>query len=97
MKRLNQQIIGTVIKKLLKKQNLKVRLEELNVLDYSKEVLGKNLMKYITDLSIEKNTLFIKVNSSVVRNELSYQKTNLRKRINKKTGKEFLKEIVLKY
>ena len=96
MKRLNQQIIGTVIKKLLKKQNLKVRLEELNVLDYSKEVLGINLMKYITDLSIEKNTLFIKVNSSVVRNELSYQKTNLRKRINKKTGKEFLKEIVLK-
>ncbi|SVD65255.1 uncharacterized protein METZ01_LOCUS418109 [marine metagenome] len=97
MKRLNQQIIGTVIKKLLKKQNLKVRLEELNVLDYSKEVLGINLMKYITDLSIEKNTLFIKVNSAVVRNELSYQKTNLRKRINKKTGKEFLKEIVLKY
>tara|TARA_B100001971_G_C17954853_1_gene414408 strand:- start:281 stop:571 length:291 start_codon:yes stop_codon:yes gene_type:complete len=96
MKRFNQQIIGTVIKKLLKKQNLKVRLEELNVLDYSKEVLGKNLMKYITDLSIEKNTLFIKVNSAVVRNELSYQKTNLRKRINKKTGKEFLKEIVLK-
>ncbi len=96
MKRFNQQIIGTVIKKLLKKQNLKVRLEELNVLDYSKEVLGKNLMKYITDLSIEKNTLFIKVNSAVVRNELSYQKTNLRERINKKTGKEFLKEIVLK-
>ena len=47
MRRSNQQAIGTVIKKLLKNQKLEDRLKELDVLELSKELLGKNLMKYI--------------------------------------------------
>ena len=96
MRKSNQQSIGIVIKKLLKDQKLEGRLKELDVLELSKELLGKNLMKYINDLSIKNGTLIIKVRSAAVRNELSYQKSGIIKQINKQVGNKILKEIILK-
>ena len=96
MRKSNQQSIGIVIKKLLKNQKLEGRLKELDVLKLSEELLGKNLMKYINDLSVKNGTLIIKVKSAIVRNELSYQKSEIIKKINEQVGNEILKEIILK-
>ena len=96
MRKSNQQSIGIVIKKLLKDQKLEGRLKELDVLELSEELLGKNLMKYIKDLSVKNGTLIIKVRSAAVRNELSYQKSEIIKKINKQVGNKILQEIILK-
>ena len=96
MRKSNQQSIGIVIKKLLKDQKLEGRLKELDVLELSKELLGENLMKYINDLSVKNGTLIIKVRSAAVRNELSYQKSEIIKKINKQVGNKILQEIILK-
>ena len=96
MRKSNQQSIGAIIIKLLKNQKLEGRLKELDVLKLSEELLGKNLMKYINDLSVKNGTLIIKVKSAVVRNELSYQKSEIIKKINEQVGNEILKEIILK-
>ena len=45
---------------------------------------------------MRKGSLLIKVKSAPLRNELSYQKTDLINKINSKLGKEVVKEIVLK-
>ena len=96
MRKSNQQSIGAVIRKLLKNQKLEGRLKELDVLKLSEELLGENLMKYINDLSVKNGTLIIKVKSAIVRNELSYQKSEIIKKINEQVGNEILKEIILK-
>ena len=96
MRKSNQQSIGIVIKKLLKDQKLEGRLKELDVLELSEKLLGKNLMKYINDLSVKNGTLIIKIKSAVVRNELSYQKSEIIKKINKQVGNKILQEIILK-
>ena len=96
MRKSNQQSIGIVIKKLLKNQKLEGRLKELDVLELSKELLGENLMKYINDLSIKNGKLIIKVRSAAVRNELTYQKSEIIKKINKQVGNKILQEIILK-
>jgi len=96
MRKSNQQSIGIVIKKLLKNQKLEGRLKELDVLELSKELLGENLMKYINDLSIKNGKLIIKVRSAAVRNELTYQKSEIIKKINEQVGNKILQEIILK-
>jgi len=96
MRKSNQQSIGIVIKRLLKNQKLEGRLKELDVLELSEKLLGKNLMKYINDLSVKNGTLIIKVKSAAVRNELSYQKSEIIKKINKQVGNKILQEIILK-
>jgi hypothetical protein len=96
MRKSNQQSIRSVIKRVLKNQKLEGRLQDLDVLNNCEEVLGKNLMKYIINLSFRGGVLVIKMKSAVVRNELSYQKSEILKKINQKTGKEIVKEIILK-
>ena len=96
MRKSNQQSIRAVIKRLLKNQKLEGRLQELDVLNNCEEVLGKNLMKYISNLSFREGILVIKMKSAVVRNELFYQKNEILKKINQKTAKEIVKEIILK-
>jgi len=96
MRKSNQQSIGIVIKRLLKNQKLEGRLKELDALELSEELLGENLMKYINDLSVKNGTLIIKVRSAAVRNELSYQKSEIIKKINKQVGNNILQEIILK-
>ncbi|MEE2699921.1 MAG: DUF721 domain-containing protein [Bacteroidota bacterium] len=96
MRKSNQQSIGTVIKKLLKNQQLDGRLQELDLLDKCKEILGENLMKFVNELSIKNGKLTIKVNSAVVRSELSYQKSKIIKKMNDVAGSKIIKEITLK-
>ena len=96
MRKSNQQSIGAVIRKLLKNQKLEGRLKELDVLKLSEELLGKNLMKYINDLSVKNGTLIIKVRSAAVRNELSYQKSEIIKKVNEQVGNKILQKIILK-
>ena len=96
MRKSNQQQIGAVIKKLLKNQQLEGRLQELDLLEKSKEILGENLMKFVKEISIKDGKLSIKVSSAVVRNELAYQKSNIIKKMNNQAGKEIVKEIMLK-
>ena len=80
----------------MKSQNLSERLEELDALEVWKEIIGEQLQNYITDAKIIKGSLLIKVKSAPLRNELSYRKTELINKINKKLNKEIIKEIVLK-
>ena len=96
MRKSNQQQIGVVIKKLLKNQQLEGRLQELDLLEKSKEILGENLMKFVKEISIKDGKLSIKVSSAVVRNELSYQKSKIIEKMNNQAGNEIVKEIILK-
>ena len=96
MRKTNLINIGAVIKKLMRNPKLVDRLEKLDVLDIWKEIIGKDLKQYVTESRIKDNVLYVKVKSSVLKNELSYKKTELIKKINKKIGKEIIKDINLK-
>ena len=96
MKRNNLSNIGFVIKKLMHNAKLVNKLEKLDALEIWKNIIGKDLKQYITENKIRNSVLYVKLNSSVLRNELSYKKSELLDEINKKIGKEFLKDIILK-
>ena len=96
MRRNNINTIGQVIKKLIKNKNLSKRLDDLNVLDVWNNIIGKDLEKYIKSTKLVDDKLYVKLRSSIVRNEMSYKKTQLIQRINKKLNKEVIKDIILK-
>ena len=96
MRRNNINTIGQVIKKLIKNKKLSKRLDALNVLDVWNNIIGKDLEKYIKSTKLVDDKLYVKLRSSIVRNEMSYKKTQLIQRINKKLNKEVIKDIILK-
>ena len=96
MRRNNINTIGQVIKKLIKNKKLSKRLDALKVLDVWDNIIGKDLEKYIKSTKLVDDKLYVKLRSSIVRNEMSYKKTQLIQRINKKLNKDVIKDIILK-
>ena len=92
----NTNNIGDIIRKLMKNPELAEKMEELDALDVWKELIGDNLKKFVVSAKMYKGNLYVKLNSSVLCNELSYKKSELKGQINQKLGKEVVNEIILK-
>jgi hypothetical protein len=92
----NNRTIGDIIRKLMKNPKLAGKLDELDALQVWEELVGEQICKYISDQKIHKGVLYVKLKSAVVRNELSYKKTEFISQINQRIGKKLLTDIVLK-
>ena len=92
----NNRKVGDIIRKLIKNPKLAEKLDMLNALDAWEEIIGAPISKYITDQKIYKGILYVKLKSAVVRNELSYKKSDFISQINQKVGKKLITDIVLK-
>ena len=92
----NNRVIGDIIRKLMKNPKLAGKLDELDALQAWDEIIGKQICKYVADQKIYKGTLYVKLKSAVVRNELSYKKSELISQINNRLAQKLLTNIVLK-
>ena len=57
-------------------------------------VIGKNVSQYNENIYIKDNTLFLKINSSVLKQELSYGIDKIIENFNKEVGSNEIKKIV---
>ena len=96
MKKDNSQKIGDIINKLMKNPKLSIKLDKIDAIEAWQEIIGKPLHKYIKEQKIYKGILYVKIKSSVVWNELSYEKSKLIKKINDKIGKDIISDIILR-
>jgi hypothetical protein len=80
----------------MKNSKLAGMLEELDALQIWEELVGEQICKYISNQRIYKGVLYVKLKSAVVRNELSYKKTDFIIKINQRIGKKLLTDIVLR-
>tara|TARA_B100001758_G_scaffold174960_1_gene151817 strand:- start:2858 stop:3151 length:294 start_codon:yes stop_codon:yes gene_type:complete len=87
--------VGEIINKLMKNPNLSTKIDELDALEAWEEILGKNLLCFVTKQNLHNGKLYVKLKSAPLKNELSYKKSDLIEQINKKIGKQIIKEIIL--
>tara|TARA_B100000902_G_scaffold399113_1_gene468490 strand:- start:1903 stop:2193 length:291 start_codon:yes stop_codon:yes gene_type:complete len=92
----NNQRLGDVIRKIISSPKLSVKLDKLDAIDCWKEIIGDKLCKFVIDQKIHNGILYVRLKSSVVRNELGYQKSEFITQINQKIGKNIITDIVLK-
>lgn len=96
MKRDNTQSLGEVLLDYIRALNIGDKLKEVEMLNSWEEIVGKNISKATSNIYIRKRALFIHLNSSVARNELSLIKDELLKKLNEKAGEPLIEKIVLK-
>ena len=92
----NTNSLGTLIRKILKNPKLAKKLDNLKVIEAWNDIIGVNLQKYVIDIKVYNGKLFVKLKSATLRNEFSYQKTDIIKQINQRLGKKIVNDIVLK-
>ena len=97
MKRLsNQQSLAEVIQDFLKESEWSRKLDEVHLITQWDKLLGPNLAKYTDEVFISNSVLHIRLNSSTLRQELSYKKSKLVDDLNDMVGKKVIKDIILK-
>ena len=89
-------ILSSVIRKILKNPKLSRKLDDIRIIEIWDEVIGNNLQKYVIDSKVYKGKLYIKLKSSTLRNEFTYQKSDLIRQINQRFGKKVIEDIILK-
>lgn len=91
----NEEHIDDVINRLIKSYGMRKNFDEIEAINASKKVLGPTLVKYIESIQIKKYKLYIKFNSSVIREELLMGKSTLIKLINEQVGKSVVLDIIM--
>ncbi len=80
----------------IKEMNLGGKLSEISVINSWEEIVGKAISSRTTKIYIKNHTLYVHLNSSVVRNELLMLREALKDKLNQKAGSEIIKDIVLR-
>jgi hypothetical protein len=92
----NEQSLGKVIQEFLRINRLDSKLSDVRALDCWPKVVGPMISNHTIDLRIDKKTLYVRLDSDAIRNELLYAKSLIIKNINTEVGKEAIIEIVFR-
>lgn len=94
--RKNQQHISDVIQGFLKEYELDGKMKEIELVNRWEEIVGKSIYRHTLRIYLNGKTLYLKIDSSVVRQELHYGKQQLLERINEAMGEVLVESVVLK-
>ena len=96
-KRHNDHIsISDALKEFVETNNLEKGLNKINVADAWAKLMGNGVNNYTTSVNLERDTLYIQLSSSVLREELSYGKQKIIDMLNEELGKVIIKKLVLR-
>ena len=96
-KRQNDHIdIGDLLKEFVDTNNLQKGLDSVNVREAWIRLMGNGVNNYTTNIKLQKDTLYVQLSSSVLREELSYGKNKIIAMLNEALGKELIKKLILR-
>jgi len=95
VKRTNTQTLGEVIKEYFKALGLDKKMKEISVINRWEEIIGRQVARATKDIFIEKSVLYLKIDSSVIKNEILMLKKGLIKKINDEAEIVIITDIVV--
>jgi len=96
MKRINTQSIGTALDVFFEQNpELADKLAEVRLIDSWKTVLGPSISRFTDNLYIKKRTLYVRITSSVLKNELIMCREQLIAKLNNEAGRIVIDSITL--
>jgi len=88
--------LGDAIKDFIDSNRLEKGLDKVRVEEAWNAVMGHAISKYTTSIKLERDVLFVKLSSSVLREELSYGNQKIIAMINEELGKDLVNKLVLR-
>lgn len=95
MKRTNAQIIGDVLNRFFEENSeMADKLAEVRLMDCWHN-MSPMISRYTINLFIKNRVLYVKLSSSILKNELMMGKEDLIEKLNTEAGREVIDDIVL--
>ena len=96
MRKKNTQKIDEVVKEYLKALKIDDKLKEVQLIKSWDDIVGKTIARSTKNIFIKDRKLFVRLNSSVIRNELFMLREGLKKALNDKVGEVIIDDIILR-
>ncbi len=96
MRRSKTEKIDQLIQQVLKENNLDGKLKEYKLVASWEKVIGKTVANATTDIYIRNRKLFVKVRSSVIRNELLMIKDGLINALNREVEAKIIDDLIVR-
>lgn len=94
MRKPNDITLKEGIGKLLNVYKLKGKFDETSVVALWPELMGKAISNRTTQIYVSQKKLFVRIESSVIKNEMMMVKTGIIQKINERAGVEVITDIV---
>ncbi len=89
----NKQTLGEAIQSLISVWGIEEKLLSVQAEELFADMMKGVIMKYVENVHVTKQVLFVKMNSPELKNELQYGKSKIIAHINEGIGKEFIQDI----
>ena len=96
MRQSNDQPLKVILQQWLKTYRHRARLNQTRVAAIWSKMMGPTIAGYTRDVYIRKGTLYITIEASSLRQELSYAKEKIKNNINERLGEDVIKEVVIR-
>jgi hypothetical protein len=90
----NTHKLSELLKVFKDKKGLNEGLNQIEVKRAWREQMGPAIEKYTLKIYLKKHTLFVRLDSAVLREELSYGKSQIIQNLNESLGQELINKIV---
>ena len=87
--------ISKVIQDVFSQKHFRIGIDNINVQNAWIKTMGENIQKYTFKVYYKKGVLYVKLKSSVLKEELTFEKEKVIRLINKELGKEYIKDLNL--
>ncbi|MBN4070724.1 DUF721 domain-containing protein [Olleya sp. AH-315-F22] len=88
--------LSDALKEFVEINKLQSGLDKIEVHDSWIKLMGNGVNSYTTSVKLQRDTLYVQLSSSALREELSYGKEKIIKMLNEDLGKEVIKKLVLR-
>ena len=96
-KRLNSEnTISEVLNQFIQQNRLEAGMDKIDVEQAWKSLMGNGVNSYTQEVILKGSTLYVKLTSAVLREELSYGKQKIMAMLNEELRKDVVKDLILR-
>ena len=92
----NQSTVGDVLKEIIQANKLQPGMDQIDVKDAWKNLMGNGVNHYTKNVVLKGSTLYVELSSAVLREELGHGKSKIVSMINEELQREVIKDVVLR-
>jgi len=93
MRRSNAESLTEILRYYLREEGLETPLNQYRLVQAWPQVMGEGINRYTQNIFIKNQTLFVKISSAVLRNDLHMSRTTLVQRLNDHVGAQVITDI----
>lgn len=92
----NQSTVGDVLKEIIQANKLQPGMDQIDVKDAWKNLMGNGVNHYTKNVVLKGSTLYVELSSAVLREELGHGKSKIVSMINEELRRDVVKDVVLR-